>query len=144
MTDVTFGDEGTEVNPRPNHYYFNFGIDRASDRTWTDNHYFFDIETKTNDAYTYYSNRSADTGYAAYSLDDAIQYCLWKGDQGKYYPEVLLLNKTVSNIEINEALNRKKKKKSFFISWNYSYKNLDGNTVIRLVWNVYGKGGAGN
>lgn len=142
MVDVTYGDAANDVYPLPNHYYFNFGWDRAKERKLAENHYFFGIETKTDDALTYYSNSSADTGYATYSLDDAIQYCLWKGDQGRYYPEVLILNKTVSKAEFDEALKRLAGKKNFYISWNYYYHHADGNTVLRLVWNEYGKGGA--
>lgn len=84
MVDVTFGDS-TE-----SHYYLNFGLDRATDRTWHEDLWAYGFEQTTDDFYSYYGLYSMDYGLAAQTYEEAATFFVWKGAAGYAEGEVLL------------------------------------------------------
>ena len=103
MVDVTFGD-GTGT-----HYYLNFGLDRAKDRTWHEDLWAYGFEQYTDDSLTYYGLYSMDHGLAAQTYEDAATFFVWKGRNGYHSAEVLFkgaygLNKDRLNSAVRDAL----------------------------------------
>ena len=130
MVDVTFGDTATKDAPLPDHFYMNFGLDRCKDREWLPSAFAYDFEARTNDAYTYYRNAGASSGYAAPNLDNAINYCIQRRRQGYTTAEVLIPNQSISKQTLETALARKR------IPWQYWYwhDTPSGNTWFFIHW----------
>ena len=137
MVDVTFGDQGNQTYPRPNHYYFNFGRDRLATHTWyNENLDRSSITARTNDKYTFYSNKSAAYGKAVTSAKEAAQYCVQRIKKGYKYCEVLIKGKTYTNDQVHTAIRNVlgNVKQS---NWSLHAMSLDGNTVVCLTWQKY-------
>jgi hypothetical protein len=129
MVDVTFGDTSMEGAPQPSHYWLNFGLDRAGDRNWLGQAFVYEFPAVTDERYTYYRNTDASTGYAASSLNDAVDYCVWKQQQGYSVAEVLMVNQSYSKKDIEKAFSRRAKRQYY-----YYYNYRDGNLLLHVVW----------
>lgn len=128
MVDVTFGDTSTEGAPQPSHYWMNFGLDRAGDRSWIKQAFVYEFSAVTDDRYTYYRNTDASTGYVASSMNDAADYYLWKLKQGYSAAEVLMLNQSYSTEEIEKAISSRIQRPGY-----YYYIPIEGNLVV-IMW----------
>ncbi len=139
MVDVTFGDtEITEYPVQQTHYYFNFGRDRLDSHTWSPA--VFDpswLSRKTNDSYSFYSNKKSRFGTTALSAAEAAKFCVNQAGKGRKHLEVLIKGKTYDKKALESAMeNRLKNTRG---KWNYNYHidHVDGNTVFRVNWILF-------
>ena len=123
MVDVTYGDHGKKK--KADHYYMNFGLDRAKDRTWPKELFTYDeFEQKTEKSCTYYGSK----GFTAKKLDDAAKKCAKLARKGKKRVEFLVYEKGIWEKEIQAAL---KKHLRINSAWHFKcYKHDKGVTVV--------------
>lgn len=129
MVDVTFGDTSMEGAPQPSHYWLNFGLDRMGDRSWLKQAFAYEFSAVTDERYTYYRNADASTGYAASSLNDAADYCVWKLQQGYSVAEVLMVDQSYSKKDVEKAISRRTQRRYY-----YYYAAMDGSLLLHVVW----------
>ena len=136
MVDVTYGNNDHAQYPQTSHYYFNFGLDRAGSHTWhkqvCDPPYY---AKRTNDRYTYYSNKNSRFGCLASSLKDAAGYCVQRVKEGQKYAEVLLRGQSFTTDQVHSAIRKALGSRQGY--WQLYLDHIDGNAVIRVTWEKY-------
>lgn len=136
MVDVTYGDNGDNYYPLPNHYFFNFGQDRLYTHTWSKEvlnpNY---LARKTNDTYSYYNGKNNRYGKIVDDLDSAARYCVSQINKGIKYTEVLVKMTVRDSNAMNTAI--KKALGSTQAEWTFNYYSYDGNFLVLFNWKQY-------
>ena len=139
MVDVTYGDTEITKNPvQQTHYYFNFGRDRLGKHTWSPA--VFDtsaLARKTNDKYSFYSNKNSRFGATASTAAEAAKYCVNQVGKGRKHLEVLIKGKTCDGKALESAMENRLKNYRGKWSYNYHFDQVDGNTVFRVNWILF-------
>lgn len=136
MVDVTFGDSGDSDVPIPNHYWFNFGLDRVGNHKWNKQVFDYEFLKKTRTNLTYYSNWNDFFGTTADSPSKAVEYCMGRGKRGKARCEVLLPGRHWSSQDFDGLL-KKKTRGRRYCEWTYWLDDEGPDTVLRLYWNSF-------
>lgn len=133
MVDVTFGDSSQS------HYYLNFGLDRAADRSWYEDLWAYGFEETTDDFYSYYGLYSMDYGLSAETYEEAATFFVWKGMNGYRTAEVLLKGVYhVNSDQMNTALNAAMEKDNCYGTGDIlTVPMLNGDVVIKVVWDEF-------
>ena len=130
MVDVTFGD-GTGT-----HYYLNFGLDRAKDRTWHEQLWAYGFVPVTNDSLTYYGLYSMEHGLAVQTYEEAATFIVWKGCNG--YPSAEILFKNAYGLDserMKNAIRNELSKNRVSGHGQFSWMVMDnGDVVILFSW----------
>lgn len=133
MVDVTFGDS------TQSHYYLNFGLDRAVDRSWYEDLWAYGFEETTDDFCSYYGLYSMDYGLSAETYEEAATFFVWKGLHGYNTAEVLMKGVyQVNSDQLNTAIYKAMEKDGLYRTGNYlTIPMQNGDVIIKVIWGEF-------
>ena len=139
LVDVTAGDSEDSWPHHPTHTFFNIGRDRLpKDRlAWYADVRYEDISATTDNSLSYFSNAGLDFGYATSDVGDAMNYLIWKRQNGVEFGEVMILNRTVSPEDVNNAMIKAVRPSHPRSAWTYDVSHQNGNTIVWLRWDQF-------